>query len=309
MTEGLRSILSLSSDSLRGAEPAVLDKKIPKFEWVDPKTLYVEEAYQRGISVQDRSTGKNGRWPIFPVMPGKTRITGTFQGGGGLRESTRGRVPPDGFAEMRKNLPGAPSRPPSLLDGLPPNHFGAVLADPPWKFSSNSESKPGRNARRHYKTMTIKEIAALPVADHVADDAALFLWITGPLFVLGAHLPVMKAWGFKPSGIGFVWIKLNPKAASLFFIKTDLATGGGFTTRKNAEFCLIGKRGRSVRRDAAVHEVIIEPRREHSRKPDETHRRIERYCAGPYLELFGRQERSSWIVVGDQVGKFGCDVA
>jgi N6-adenosine-specific RNA methylase IME4 len=152
--------------------------------------------------------------------------------------------------------------------------------------------------------MSLEEIAALPVRNHLADDAALFLWITGPLLVLGAHIPVMKAWGFKPSGIGFTWIKLNPKAASLFFIKTDLATGGGFTTRKNAEFCLIGKKGRSVRIDAGVHEVIIESRRQHSRKPEETYRRIERYCAGPRLELFGRQERAGWTVRGDQAGKF-----
>lgn len=191
-----------------------------------------------------------------------------------------------------------------MLEGLPERHFGIILADPPWRFKSNSDAKPGRNARRHYRTMTLPEIAALPVADYAADDAALFLWITGPLLAIGAHLPIMKAWGFKPSGMGFVWIKLNPKAASLFILTTDLATGGGFTTRKNAEFCLIGKRGRSVRRDAGVHEVIIEPRREHSRKPEAVYERIQRYAAGPYLELFGRQERPNWTVRGDEVGKF-----
>ncbi len=191
-----------------------------------------------------------------------------------------------------------------LLDGLPSRHFGTVLADPPWLFKSNSSTKPGRNARRHYHCMTMEDIIALPVGDCAADNAALFLWITGPLLVLGAHLPVMKAWGFKPSGMGFVWIKLNKRAASLFILKTDLFLGGGFTTRKNAEFCLIGKRGRSVRRDSGIQEVIIEPRREHSRKPDEVYKRIERYAAGPHLELFGRQERPNWTVRGDEVGKF-----
>jgi N6-adenosine-specific RNA methylase IME4 len=194
--------------------------------------------------------------------------------------------------------------PETMLAGLPPRHFGCVLADPAWTFKSNSLAAPGRNARRHYKCMTREEIAELPVADHVADNAILFLWITGPLLALGAHLPIMKAWGFKPSGMGFVWIKLNPRAASLFILKTDLSFGGGFTTRKNAEFCLIGKRGRSVRRDAGVHEVIIAPRRQHSRKPDEMYPRIERYCAGPYLELFGRRERDNWTVRGDEATKF-----
>ena len=193
---------------------------------------------------------------------------------------------------------------PGLLDGLPLQHFRCIAVDPPWLFKSNSRSKPGRNARRHYDCMTVGEIAALPVGEIAAADSALFLWITGPMLVIGAHLPIMKAWGFKPSGMGFVWVKLNPRAASLFILRSDFSMGGGFTTRKNAEFCLIGKRGRSVRRDAGVHEIIVEARREHSRKPEEFYDKIERYADGPRLDLFGRQERPGWTVRGDEVGKF-----
>lgn len=191
-----------------------------------------------------------------------------------------------------------------MLEGLAKKHFRVVLADVPWLFKSNSAAKPGRNARRHYNCMTLEQIAALRVADYVADDAALFFWITGPMLAIGAHIPIMKAWGFKPSGMGFVWIKLNPHAASLFFLSSDLAMGGGFTTRKNAEFVLIGKRGRSVRTNAGIHEVIISPRRQHSRKPSEIYERIEQYCRGPYLELFARETRDGWASAGDEVGKF-----
>lgn len=191
-----------------------------------------------------------------------------------------------------------------LFQGARRGHYACIAADPAWTFKSNSIAKPGRNARRHYACMTMKEIETLPVGDYAADNAALFLWITGPLLAIGAHLPIMKAWGFKPSGMGFVWIKLNPRAASLFFLKSDLAMGGGFTTRKGAEFCLIGKRGRSVRKDAGVHEVIIEPRRQHSRKPEGFYERVERYADGPRLELFGRKHRLGWTVLGDQAGKF-----
>ena len=191
-----------------------------------------------------------------------------------------------------------------MFRGVKAEAFRVIAADPPWTFKSNSEAKPGRNPRRHYRCMALEEISNLPVADYAASDAALFLWITGPLLAVGAHLPIMKAWGFKPSGMAFVWVKLNPRAASLFFLKSDLSFGGGFTTRKNAEFCLIGKRGRSVRRDAGVHEIIVESRREHSRKPDEAFKRMERYSSGPYLELFSRQHRPGWTCLGDEVGKF-----
>ena len=195
-----------------------------------------------------------------------------------------------------------PSSPFASLQG---QKYRVLTVDPPWLFRSNSGGAPGRNARRHYPCMKTKEIAALPVGNLAAEQAALFLWITGPMLVLGEHLPIMKAWDFEPSGMGFVWIKLNPKAASLFILISDLATGGGFTTRKNAEFCLIGRRGRSVRRSRSVHEVIVSPRREHSRKPDEFYDRIEKYSEGPYLDLFARQRRPGWDAWGNEVGKFG----
>lgn len=50
MTEGLRSIRPLGKESLRGVEPSKPGKKLPRFEWIDPRTLYVEEAYQRDLS-------------------------------------------------------------------------------------------------------------------------------------------------------------------------------------------------------------------------------------------------------------------
>jgi N6-adenosine-specific RNA methylase IME4 len=202
-------------------------------------------------------------------------------------------------------------RPAQAVTGGIANHletlrggYRVVAADPPWKFKSNSTDKPGRNAARHYATMPLADICAMPVKDLVAKNAILFLWITGPFLSIGAHLPLMKAWGFKPSGMGFVWVKLRPRAATLFVIEQDLATGGGFTTRKNAEFCLIGKRGRSVRECRSIHEVIIEPRREHSRKPEQFYERAEAYAAGPRLELFARQTRPGWDAFGLESTKF-----
>jgi N6-adenosine-specific RNA methylase IME4 len=195
----------------------------------------------------------------------------------------------------------------TLLTYLPRDHYRIITADPPWNFKSNSLAKPGRNARRHYACMTPVELAEMPIQDRLAADAALFLWITGPFLAIGAHIPLMEAWGFEPSGMAFVWIKLNPNASPQCFSARDLAMGGGFTTRKNAEYCLIGKRGRSVRRSASVHEVIIAPRREHSRKPDAFYDRVIQYSEGPRLELFGRQSRDGFDVWGDQSTLFDND--
>lgn len=186
---------------------------------------------------------------------------------------------------------------------LPQKKYGVIYADPAWEHRTFS-AKGADGRPQHYPRMTIDEIARLPVKDIAASDCHLFMWITGPQFVLGAHLPVLKAWGFKPSAIAFTWIKLRPKAASLFMVEEDLHTGQGYTTRKNAEFCLLGRRGNPKRLAKDVHEVIISPRREHSRKPEEAWQRIERYASGPYIELNARTERPGWDAWGNETGKF-----
>lgn len=133
-----------------------------------------------------------------------------------------------------------------------PGGFACVMADVPSRFRSNSIAKPERNAMRHYACHSMETIATLPVGDVVARDAYLFFWTTGPLISIGAHIPVMESWGFKPTAMGFVWVKLNPKASSLFFTERDLFFGPGLTTRKNAEYVVLGRRG-SPKRLAADH--------------------------------------------------------
>lgn len=174
--------------------------------------------------------------------------------------------------------------------------FPVICADPPWRFASNSEEKPGRNAMRHYACMSLTSLARLPVDEVVADNAVLFLWVPGPFLAIGAHLPIMRAWGFKATSMGFTWAKTTSSGAWHF--------GSGFTTRKNEEFVVLGKRGKSVRRDGGVSSLIVAPVREHSRKPDEFYAKVERYAAGPYLELFGRQSRENWTVWGLESSKF-----
>jgi N6-adenosine-specific RNA methylase IME4 len=80
--------------------------------------------------------------------------------------------------------------------------------------------------------------------------------------------------------------------------------GLGYWTRANTEPCLLATRGKPKRLNADVRQLIIEPRREHSRKPDCVHSRIERLVAGPYLELFARAPRKGWDVWGNETAKF-----
>jgi len=190
--------------------------------------------------------------------------------------------------------------------------YAAILADPPWHFRARTALQMSnwtsrRDAEKHYPVMGVDDIKALPVQDMAAKDAHLFLWTTGPC--LRQAFDVIEAWGFRYSAIAFTWVKLKRSfdARQLRVVpvaEADLHVGLGLTTRKNAEFCLLGRRGSCRRKSKSVREIILAPVREHSRKPDEVYDRIEEYCDGPYLELFARQSWPNWDAWGDETDKF-----
>jgi MT-A70 len=64
---------------------------------------------------------------------------------------------------------------------------------------------------------------------------------------------------------------------------------------------MLATRGMPQRDAMDVHQLIVSPVREHSRKPDEAHERIERLFSGPYLELFARLDRPGWTTWGNEV--------
>lgn len=170
--------------------------------------------------------------------------------------------------------------------------FPVIYADPPWEFKVYSGKGKMRSAERHYDTMSLDDIAALPVDKLAAENCALFLWAVMP--ELPGALDLIKAWGFNYKTAGFVWVKQNRSGEGLF-------TGMGYWTRANAEVCLLATRGSPQRLAMDVHQVIMSPVREHSRKPDEAAPRISRLLAGPYLELFAREPRHGWTTWGNEI--------
>jgi N6-adenosine-specific RNA methylase IME4 len=173
--------------------------------------------------------------------------------------------------------------------------YGAIYSDPPWNFSTWRAKGTGRSAVSHYDCMSFAELAALPVGDLAADDCALFLWTTDPM--LPRALELIEAWGFQYKTVGFYWVKLNASSDGYF-------TGMGYWTRANPELCLLATRGKPHRRANDVRRLVIERRREHSRKPDEVRDRIERLVDGPYIELFAREAKQGWDSWGGEAGLF-----
>ena len=170
-------------------------------------------------------------------------------------------------------------RPPSpacRLVASPPS----FLVDPPW---------PLQGGEKHYRTMSLARIMALPVGALAARDAHLWLWTTNAL--LPKAYEVAEAWGFTVR-------------SPLTWVKFRLGLGGRYQLRNATEQLLFCTRGRAPLGSRSQPTWFNAPVTEHSRKPAEQFAIIERVSPGPYLELFARRRPESnqpWAVWGDQV--------
>ncbi len=185
--------------------------------------------------------------------------------------------------------------------------YAAILADPPWRFKTYSAAGLGRSAEAWYDCLSIDEICAIPVENLAAPDCVLFMWTTDPF--LRESFRVLDAWGFTYKTVGFYWAKRSHELIGESNNVNELGSyrsverwpiGTGYWTRANPEQCLLATRGNPKRVHSDVPKLIVAPRREHSRKPDEVYDRIERLVPGPYIELFARNRRPGWDALGDE---------
>lgn len=184
--------------------------------------------------------------------------------------------------------------------------YRVIVADPPWKVAAGRTigryEKQGdkqlfgvkdNGARKlAYPSMTVDEIAALPVRDLAAPDAHLYLW------VINKYLPqafeIVQAWGFQYSTT-LVWTK-NPMGGGL---------GGAYGI--STEYCLFCRRGSWPAKER-ISTTWFNWKRpykngypNHSAKPPEFLSMVERVSEGPYLELFARSKRPGWHAWGNEI--------
>lgn len=182
---------------------------------------------------------------------------------------------------------------------LQPLRYGAILADPPWRFSNFSAKGEAKNPVAHYDCMTTADLAKLPVPQLAASDCALLMWATAPM--LPDAVDLMRAWGFTFKSAG-AWAKQSSTGQKWAF-------GTGYCFRSAAEFFLLGTIGKPKVMSRAVRNLIVAPVREHSRKPDCQYQMVEDLFDGPYAELFSRTSRPGWDTFGNEAGKFDTEAA
>jgi N6-adenosine-specific RNA methylase IME4 len=173
--------------------------------------------------------------------------------------------------------------------------YRTIVADPPWEYEpfvsiNRTAGKWSEKVKKPlpYPSMTLDEIAALPVASVASDEGCrLFLWTTNRY--LPEAFPILSGWGFTYKQT-IVWHKVDgsPFVASL--------------APNHAEFLLVATRG-AIPRTGKMPSSVVSIKHNakvHSRKPDVFIDLIEQVSPGPYLELFARRQRFGWDTWGDQ---------
>src|SRR4028119_2115120 len=112
--------------------------------------------------------------------------------------------------------------------------YGAILADPPWRFTNRTgKMAPEHRRLSRYATMTMEDIYGLPVARLAAPRSHLYLWVPNALVPEG--LEVMRRWGFRYK-TNLVWFKVRKDGG-------PDGRGVGFYFRNVTELILFGVRG------------------------------------------------------------------
>ena len=164
---------------------------------------------------------------------------------------------------------------------LPSGPYNVIVADPPWDLQMGMR----RRARRFddalpYPTMTVEEIAALPVADLLADDAWVFLWIVDQYHWQSRD--VLEAWGAEFQDFMY-WIKsLGMKLP-----------GGPY---RNCETVLVGRRGQPTWTTTKDFQTAFCGKHPggHSAKPVEFYDILRRVTVGRRLDLFSRRRHEGF---------------
>jgi len=167
--------------------------------------------------------------------------------------------------------------------------YKTIYCDPPWHEQGGGQIK--RGADRHYNLMKTKDIINMKdFIDEIADDDChLYIWATNNY--LEDAFKVINAWGFK-------------YITTITWLKDKFGLGQYY--RGITEHCLFCRRGMlpyktiDGKRQQGVSGFIA-PREEHSVKPIDMRRMIEKVSYAPRIELFARQKTKGWDVWGDEV--------
>tara|TARA_R100000426_G_C4803102_1_gene103370 strand:+ start:264 stop:851 length:588 start_codon:yes stop_codon:yes gene_type:complete len=189
-----------------------------------------------------------------------------------------------------------------------------IVIDPPYQTCTGGSAS--LSPSKHYKTQPIKSIIKQCkgwLSDYeVSYESHLYVWglnsfASGRSKGIIDTLKIVSELGFRPI-TQIVWIKNNSNPTPF--------------GQRQTEICIFAARWRKGQHKKVMYkgtndsysvakttmsksvDFIMDKRREHSRKPNSFYQMVERRSNGKYLEMYGRQKRKDWIVLGDQTDFF-----
>lgn len=174
--------------------------------------------------------------------------------------------------DMARRSRAEARRPPPITEPgeWPQGKFRTIVIDPPWPIEKIIlNRRPVEKEEMDYPTMSLKDIAALPIKS-LADDGGchVFMWVTHRF--LPAGLQLFEAWGVRYECV-ITWNK--PTAQPLWW-------------RFLTEHCLFGKIGSLalVKKGCAVS--FAAPQQRHSHKPEQFFNLVRTVSPEPRITLF-----------------------
>ncbi|MGB6771168.1 MAG: MT-A70 family methyltransferase [Candidatus Dormiibacterota bacterium] len=192
-----------------------------------------------------------------------------------------------GVIRVAKALDGQRRRADVLDAGTPEGKYRCLVIDPPWPMQRfiEREVRPNQGHELPYPTMTIPEIAELPIPD-LADPLGchVYLWVTHRFLPDGLRL--LEGWGVNYQCV-MTWVK-----------------NVGFTPYSwmhSTEHVLFGRIGSLDLVKNGLRLDFAAPTTGHSRKPDAFYERCAEASPEPRLEMFARSVRPGFVPWGNQV--------
>lgn len=169
---------------------------------------------------------------------------------------------------------------------LPDGTFRCIVIDPPWPMNAqlNREVRSGQETTLPYPSMTLDELAALPIAEKAADGCHIYLWVTH--YFLPAGLRLFEAWGAKYQCL-MTWVKnvgITP-----------------YSWMYDTEHVLFGRIGPLALERLGLRLSFSAPVTGHSVKPDVFYERVLEASPGPRLDMFARREHEGFTSWGNEV--------
>lgn len=190
--------------------------------------------------------------------------------------------------------------------------YGGLLLDPPWRYIMRTEMGYEKSPEAHYDTMSDQEILDLPVGSLAGGDCILVMWAIWPKLTLAVRC--IEEWGFTLV-TGGAWFKRTSTGKPRM--------GPGYALRTVCEPFLVARMGQPQARLTDLRNALGESlreaiplsaigsiglqgiAREHSRKPPEMRKLVERMTPNAFrAELFAREAWDGNEIWGNQTDKF-----